>query len=84
MGIVVIHCPKTGKCISTGMHIDRAAFGSMPVFFSSTFCPSCRTPHEWFARNAWVCDSGPGNCDPNCERRERKNKGSRGERHHSG
>ena len=43
MGKVMIRCPKTGKAISTGMHIDRAAFGSMPVFFSSTFCPSCRT-----------------------------------------
>ena len=33
MGTVMIHCPKTGNAISTGMHIDRAAFGSMPVFF---------------------------------------------------
>ena len=49
MGTVMIHCPKTGKAISTGMHIDRAAFRSMPVFFSRTFCPSCRTSHEWFA-----------------------------------
>ena len=60
--MVMIHCPKTRKAISTGMHTDRAAFGSMPVFFSSTFCPSCRTSH-------WVCDCGPANCDPNCERR---------------
>jgi hypothetical protein len=38
MGIVMIVCPKMGKAISTGMHIDRAAFRSMPVFFgSSTF-----------------------------------------------
>jgi hypothetical protein len=72
MGIVVIHCPETGRCISTGMHIDRAAFGSMPVFFKRTFCPSCCTSHEWFARNAWVCDSGPAHCDPNCKRRPRQ------------
>ena len=72
MGIVVIHCPKTGRCISTGMHTDRAAFSSMPVFFNRTFCPSCRTSHEWFARDAWVCDSGPAKCDPNCERRARQ------------
>ena len=64
MGIVVIHCPKTGKCISTGMYIHRAAFGSMPVFFGSTFCPLCRTSHEWFARNAWVYNPGPAKCDP--------------------
>src|SRR4249919_2764340 len=84
MGIVVIHCPKTGKAISTGMHIDRAAFGSMPVFFSRTFCPSCRILHEWFAASAWVCDCGPANCDPNCERcKMPQRKGSRDERHHS-
>ena len=70
MGMVMIHCPKTRKAISTGMQIDRATFSCMPVFFSSTFCASCRTSHEWFAQNAWVCDCGPANCDPNCERRE--------------
>ena len=70
MGTVTIHCPRTGKCISTGMEANRAAFGSMPVFFGSAFCPSCRISHEWFARNAWVCDFGPANCDPNCERRK--------------
>lgn len=35
VGTVVIHCPKTQKCISTGMRLDRVAFGSMPVFFSA-------------------------------------------------
>jgi hypothetical protein len=58
MGTVTIRCPKTGKCISTGMEASRAAFGLMPVFFGRTFCPSCRISHEWFARNAWVCDFG--------------------------
>ena len=70
MGTVIIRCPKTGKCISTGMEINRAAFGSMPVFFGNTFCPSCRMSHEWFAPSAWVCDYGPKKCDPDCERRK--------------
>ena len=26
-----------------------------------TYCPHCDTTHEWFARDAWVCDSEP--CD---------------------
>ena len=72
MGIVVIRCPRNGKCISTSINIDRVAFGSMPVFFSRSFCPSYRISHEWFARDAWVCDSGPAKCDPNCERRKRQ------------
>ena len=82
MGVVIIRCPKDGEShLSTGIYIDRAAFRSMPVFFSSTVCPLCRTSHEWFATNAWVCDYGPANCDPNCERCKMPQRtGSRGER----
>ena len=50
MGRVMINCPKTGEAISTGMHIDRAAFGPMPVFFRRTFYPSCPISHEWRER----------------------------------
>ena len=67
MGEVMIRCPRTRKPISTGIYIERARFLSMPVFFSSTFCPICRTTHEWFAGSAWVCESVSANCDPDCE-----------------
>jgi hypothetical protein len=56
MGIVMIKCPNTGRAISTGMKADPPNWGSTPVFFSRTFCPICQNPHEWFAREAWVCD----------------------------
>ena len=56
MGIVMIRCPETRKPISTGVKIERAAFNSMPVFFSRTLCPVCKIQHEWFAKDAWVCD----------------------------
>ena len=68
MGVVMIRCPATERVISTGMSIDSAAFHSMPVFFGTTLCPLCRISHEWFAASAWVCDCGPENCDPKCER----------------
>ena len=42
MGTVMIHCPKTGKAVSTGMHADRAAFGSMPVLAAR--CVRCVAP----------------------------------------
>jgi hypothetical protein len=29
----------------------------MPVFFARSYCPICRTEHEWFAQEAWVCDA---------------------------
>jgi hypothetical protein len=68
MGEVMTRCLKTRKPISTGIYIERARFHSMPVFFSSTLCPICRTSHDWFAASAWVYDCGPVDCDSNCER----------------
>jgi len=56
MGVVMIKCPKTGRDISTGMTVDRARFNSTPVFFANTYCPICRATHEWFAKDAWVCE----------------------------
>jgi hypothetical protein len=41
MGELMIRRPKTGKPVTTGIHIERARFRSMPVFFSSSFCPAC-------------------------------------------
>jgi hypothetical protein len=57
MGTVMIRCPKTGREISTGYEADPARFGTTPVFFSRSHCPFCRTEHEWFAQEAWVCES---------------------------
>ena len=68
MGIVMISCPETRRAISTGIQADRAAFHTTPVFFSRTLCPFCRVTHEWFAKNAWVCDSEFADCDPSRER----------------
>ena len=69
MGIVMISCPETQRAISTGMQADCETFHSTPVFFGRTFCPLCCVTHEWFAKNAWVCDSPSADCDPGCERR---------------
>jgi hypothetical protein len=57
MGILMIRCPRTGRTVSTGTHVEAAAFNSSPVFFGQTYCPHCDGTHEWFARDAWVCDS---------------------------
>jgi hypothetical protein len=60
MGVVMITCPKRGLDISTGIVADRRSFGATPVFFASVLCPICRTEHEWFAKEAWVCEPEPG------------------------
>jgi hypothetical protein len=69
MAIVMIRCPETRRAISTGMQVDRATFHSTPVFFSRTYCSLCRTTHEWFAKDAWVCNSDTAVCEPSCEHR---------------
>jgi len=59
MGIVMIRCPQTGREIPTGIAADRESFRAMPVFFARVNCPICRIEHEWFAKDAWVCDAAP-------------------------
>ncbi|MGY2845566.1 hypothetical protein BSN85_11690 [Bradyrhizobium brasilense] len=54
MGVIMIKCPRTGRAINTGMKSDRETFRCSTVFFSRSYCTSCRTNHEWFARDAWV------------------------------
>ena len=59
MGAVMIKCPGTGRDIPTGMVADRRSFSATPVFFARVLCPLCNTQHEWFAREAWVCEADP-------------------------
>lgn len=67
MGMVMIRCPATRRAVSTGIEVDPATFQSMPVFFSRTFCPLCRLAHEWFAKDAWVCEPVVAKPDGSCE-----------------
>ena len=59
MGVVMVRCPRTGHDIETGLVSDRERFRATPVFFARVYCPICRTEHEWFAQEAWVCDGDP-------------------------
>lgn len=59
MGTVMVRCPATGRAISTGIETDQSRFDRAPVFFAGTYCPICRTNHEWFARDAWVDELTP-------------------------
>ena len=56
MGRLMIRCPVTGREISVGLEMDDSRFRASPVFFSRSYCAFCRTEHEWFAKDAWVCD----------------------------
>jgi hypothetical protein len=67
MGMLTIRCPKTGWALSTSRYVESAAFRSSPAFFDRTYCPHCRAMHEWFAKDAWVCDSECFECEGACE-----------------
>ena len=56
MGAIMIRCPQTGREIATGIEMDTSEFQRAPVFFSRVRCPVCDRVHEWFAKDAWVCD----------------------------
>jgi hypothetical protein len=56
MGLIMIRCPRTGREISTGIRMSRREFEQLPVFFARAFCSTCQSEHEWFAKDAWVCD----------------------------
>ena len=49
----------TGRDIPTGLVTDRKSFDATPVFFARVYCPICRAEHEWFAKEAWVCEAEP-------------------------
>ena len=57
MGAIMIRCPRSGQEIPTGIEMDVMEFQHAPVFFSRVQCQACGQEHEWFAKDAWVCDS---------------------------
>src|SRR5262249_16141239 len=59
MGAVMGRCPQTRRGIPPGLNTDRQSFQAMPGFFAPVHCSICRTEHEWFAKEAWVCDAEP-------------------------
>jgi hypothetical protein len=56
MGVIMIRCPRTGHDIPTGIEMGSSDFQRAPVFFARVQCPVCGREHEWFAKDAWVCD----------------------------
>ena len=56
-GTVMVRCPETGRDIPTGIVTDPESFAATPVFFARVFCPICRAEHEWFAKEAWICEA---------------------------
>ena len=56
MALLLIQCPRTGRCISTGIETDPDSF-DLPADGPKTVqCPFCRKEHVWTKRNALLVD----------------------------
>ena len=64
MGTVMIRCPETGYEIPTGFEADATRFKATPVFFARAYCWICCAEHEWFAKEAWVCEGAKTQSSP--------------------
>src|SRR6266571_8513760 len=56
MALLLIQCPRTGRCISTGIETDPDSF-DLPADGPKTVqCPFWRKEHVWTKRNALLVD----------------------------
>ncbi len=56
MSLIFIKCARTGCAVSTGIEIEREAFGALPNVHAETKCPACGGSHIWTPRDAWLSD----------------------------
>ena len=59
MGVLLIRCPKTGRQISTGIHVDEETLARVPQEYTQTHCPHCHSNHFWLPREATLVDAIP-------------------------
>jgi hypothetical protein len=56
MGMIMIHCPATGRDVSTG--IETSGVDELPSVKATMLCPVCGRVHDWTKDDAWLVDSG--------------------------
>ena len=56
MGVLMIHCPLTGRDVSTG--IEMLNVEQLPEVKATTVCPACGRVHQWTKHDAWLADGG--------------------------
>jgi len=56
MGVLMIHCPSTGRDVSTG--IETLDVEHLPEVKARTVCSACGRVHEWTKHDAWLADGG--------------------------
>jgi hypothetical protein len=56
MGVLMIHCPSTGREVSTG--IETLDVDQLPAVKATVECPACGRIHNWTKHDAWLADGG--------------------------
>jgi hypothetical protein len=56
MAVVLIRCPRTGRCLSTGDEADPDSLDLVLNGPKSIECPFCRKEHVWTKRDAMLVD----------------------------
>ena len=52
MALVLVQCPRTRRCISTGIETDPDSFEFLADGPKTVQCPFCHKEHVWTKRNA--------------------------------
>ena len=56
MALILVQCPRTRRCISTGIETDPATFELAQDGPKTVHCRFCRKEHVWTKRNALLVD----------------------------
>jgi hypothetical protein len=57
MGLLMLHCPTTGRGFDAGVDTDEATFRRMPDTIRTARCPHCGQEHAWRPGDARVLDA---------------------------
>jgi hypothetical protein len=56
MTLLMIHCPHTGRPISTGVEVEEADLVQLPDVAKRANCVACGMTHTWWKREAWLAE----------------------------
>lgn len=56
MALILVQCPRTRRCISTGIEVDPETFERGPGEPKTVQCPFCRKEHVWTRQHALLAD----------------------------
>jgi hypothetical protein len=57
MGLLMLHCPTTGRGFDAGIDTNDLAFKRMPDRMRTSRCPHCGREHPWRLGDAHVLDA---------------------------